>query len=255
MTHPFKATSSFALRSAALAVLGAGLLACSAQADEDAIRKNLKERMPRMPAIDEVSKTPVPGLYEVRFGSDIIYTDETGTYVLEGSLFDTRSQTNLTQARVDKLTAIDFAAFKPEDAIVYKQGDGSRKMVVFADPNCGYCKRLEKELVTLKDVTIYTYVLPILGADSITKSRNLWCGADAPTAWRAWMIEGKAPVKLDEKAACNMDAIDRALEMSRKYKVQSTPTLVFEDGHRVNGAISAEQMSKHLADAKAATKS
>ena len=93
-------------------------------------------------------------------GTDVIYTDDGGNYLIEGSLFDTKSRTDITRARIDKLTAIDFASLPLKDAMVQKQGTGARKLVVFADPNCGYCKRLEKDLLQVKDVTIYTFSRP-----------------------------------------------------------------------------------------------
>src|SRR5439155_2150135 len=139
------------------------VLATAAAADEAAIRKNLSERLPNFPPIDEVSKTPIPGIYELRVGAEIFYSDEQGQYVLQGSLIDTKSRANLTEARIAKLTQIDFASLPLKDAILIKQGSGTRKLVVFGDPNCGYCKRLERDLVTLKDVSIYTFVFPILG--------------------------------------------------------------------------------------------
>jgi thiol:disulfide interchange protein DsbC len=215
-----------------LAAAAALTLAClGAQADEAVIRKNLAERMPQLPKIDEVSKTPIPGIYELRLGVDLLYTDETGAYVIEGNVFDTKAQTDLTKARIDKLTAIDFATLPLKDAMVFKQGTGLRKMAVFADPNCGYCKRIERDLLALKDVTIYTFLLPILGPDSTVKSRDIWCAKDAATSWRSWMISGVAPTKAAEK--CDAAALDRNLEMGRKYKVNGTPAVVFEDGTRL----------------------
>ena len=144
---------------AALAWLAAAL---PAMADEATIRKNLAERLPNFPKIDEVIKTPMAGLYEVRIGTDIVYTDESGNYLIQGSLIDTKSKADLTQARIDKITAIDFASLPLKDAVLVKQGNGARKLVVFGDPNCGYCKRLEKDLLALKDVSIYTFLYPIL---------------------------------------------------------------------------------------------
>ena len=218
-----------------------------AQADEAAIRKNLVDHMPTLPKIDEVSKTPIPGLYELRMGTDILYTDENGNYLIDGSIFDARTRTDLTKARVDKLTAIDFDALPLKDAIVVKQGSGLRKMVIFADPNCGYCKRIEKDLLQIKDVTIYTFLIPILGADSVTKSRDIWCAKDSGKTWRNWMVDGSTPAKAPEK--CDTAALGRNLEMSRKYKVNATPAVVFEDGTRVPGAIPAERIEKQLAAA------
>ena len=138
-----------------------------APAQEAAIRKNLAERLPELPKIDEVTKTPIPGLYEVRVGTELFYTDEQGNHLIQGSIIDTKAQAQPhRRARIDKLTAIDFAALPLKDAMVFKQGTGARKMAVFADPNCGYCKRIERDLQAVKDVTIYTFLYPVLGADS-----------------------------------------------------------------------------------------
>ena len=175
------------MRSAlALTVMSLGL-AQVAFADEALIRKNLAERLPNFPAIDEVSKTPIPGLYEVRIGTELIYTDERGDHVIQGSIIETKTRSDLTQARIDKITAIDFAALPLKDAIVWKQGTGARKLVVFADPNCGYCKKFETEMQQVKDVTVYTFLYPILGGDSPEKSKNIWCAKDRAAAWDEFM--------------------------------------------------------------------
>jgi thiol:disulfide interchange protein DsbC len=227
-----------------LALLGTGLLAGAALADEAAIRKNLAERLPSFPKIDEVSKTPVPGLYEVRLGTDIVYSDETGNHLIQGSIIDTRSKTDLTQARIDKLTAIDFASLPLKNAMLIKQGSGARKLVVFADPNCGYCKRLEKDLLALKDVSIYTFLFPILGPDSVVKSKDIWCAKDPAKAWRNWMVDGQLPSKA--AASCDTSVLEANTELGRKHKVQGTPGLVFEDGSRAPGAIPAAQIESRM---------
>ncbi|MEO8079736.1 MAG: DsbC family protein, partial [Caldimonas sp.] len=147
------------VRSAVAIALAACLLP-AAFADEAAIRKNLAERLPDFPKIDEVTKSPLSGLYELRSGSDIFYTDEQGNYLIEGQMLDTKSKVNLTSLRVAKLTAIDFKALPLKDAMVWKQGTGERKLVVFADPNCGYCKKFERDLQAIKDVTVYTFLYP-----------------------------------------------------------------------------------------------
>ena len=221
-------------------------------ADEAAIRKNLADHMPSLPKIDEVSKTPIPGIYELRMGTDLLYTDENGSYLIEGSVFDTRNKVDLTKARTDKLTAIDFGSLPLKDAMVIKQGNGSRRMVVFADPNCGYCKRIERDLVAVKDVTVYTFLIPILGADSVTKSRDIWCAKDSQASWRNWMIDGATPQKSIGK--CDTAALERNLELSRKYKITGTPAVVFEDGTRVPGAIAADKIEKQLVASAAAVK-
>lgn len=225
-------------------------LALPVLAQEAAIRKNLAERLPQLPKIDEISKTPIPGLYEIRIGTDVLYSDEQGNHLIQGSIFDTRSKTDLTEERIAKLTAIDFAALPLKDALVVKQGNGSRKLVVFADPNCGYCKRLERDLPNLKDVTIYTYLYPILGPDSDEKSRAIWCAKDSMATWRAWMLEGTPPPKV-MGSKCDVSAIERNVALGRKHKVTGTPALVFSDGRRVPGVMSAAEIEKRLVEAAA----
>ncbi len=230
-----------------LLTLLVSFLSSSAWADEAAIRKNLAERLPNLPKIDEVSKTPIPGLFEVRLGTEIVYADENGNHLLQGALIDTKTRTDLTQAKVDKLTAIDVASLPLKNAVVIKQGTGARKLFVFADPNCGYCKRLERDLLALKDVTIYNFIYPILGPDSVVKSKDIWCAKDAGKAWRDWMVDGKMASKA--VANCDVSAIEANTELGRKYRVQGTPAVVFEDGTRAPGAIPGAQIEARMAAA------
>ena len=231
-----------------LALLCAGLLAgAAALADEAAIRKNLAERLPNLPKIDEVSKTPIPGLWEVRLGADLVYSDDSGNYLIQGSLIDTKTRADITQARIDKLTAIDFASLPLADAMVIKQGTGARRMAVFVDPNCGYCKRFERDLLAVKDVTIYTFLYPILGPDSTAKSRDIWCAKEPAKAWRAWMIDGTAPPKNVGK--CDTAALDRNTEFGQKHRINGTPGVVFENGTRAPGAVPAAELEKQLSAA------
>ena len=231
------------LRSTLVAVLAATLSPIGF-AQEAVIRENLAKRLPDMPKIDEVTKTPIPGLYEVRMGTEVIYTDEHGDHVIEGTLIETKTRTNLTEARIDKLTAIDFAALPLKDAIVWKQGTGARKLVVFADPNCGYCKKFETEMQQVKDVTVYTFLYPILGGDSPEKSRDIWCAKDNGAVWRDWMIKGAAPKRT--MGQCDISALQRNLALGKKFRVNGTPALVFEDGKRVPGALPADRVEKQL---------
>jgi thiol:disulfide interchange protein DsbC len=228
----------------------AASLALPALAQEAVIRKNLSERLPDFPKIDEITKTPIPGLYEFRVGTEVFYTDEQGNYVIEGHVIDTRTRVNLTQARIDKLTQIDVSKLPLKDAIVWKQGTGERKLVVFADPNCGYCKRFERDISGVKDVTVYTFLYPILGGDSPEKAKNIWCAKDNTKAWRDWMLDGTTPPKT--MGQCDIGALNRNAEMGRKYKINGTPAIVFEDGKRVPGAMNAEQIEKQLVASRSA---
>ncbi|WP_395140793.1 DsbC family protein [Schlegelella aquatica] len=228
----------------------AALLACVAPfaaAQEATIRKNLAERLPNLPTIDEVTKTPVAGLYEVRIGTDVLYTDAEGNYLIQGQIFDTKARRNLTEERLAKLTAIDFASLPLKDAVVWKSGNGKRKLAVFADPNCGYCKRFERDLQSVKDVTVYTFLYPVpIGADSVEKSHAVWCARDRLKAWQDWMLRDVPP---PQGAKCDTGAVTRNTEFARKHRITGTPTLVFEDGTRVPGAIGADQLEQRLAQA------
>jgi thiol:disulfide interchange protein DsbC len=238
-------------RVAAALVLAFSLLP-TAFADDAAIRKNISERVPQFPKIDEITKTPIPGIYELRTGTDLFYTDEQGNYIIEGQLVDTKTRTNLTEERIAKLTAIDFKSLPLKDAMVWKQGTGERKLVVFADPNCGYCKKFEKDLQAVKDITVYTFLYPILGGDSPEKSKQIWCAKDNTKAWREWMIKGTPTT---DSPQCDTSVLQRNVALGHKYKINGTPGLVFEDGRKQPGAVGAEQVEKQLAASRAKAQS
>jgi thiol:disulfide interchange protein DsbC len=227
-----------------------GLLACnqgSAFAQEAAIRKNLGERMPAFSKIDEVGKTPIDGLYEVRInGSDIFYTDAEGNFLIQGNLLDVRAKRNLTEERVEKLSAVDFSALPVKDSFTIVRGNGKRKLAVFEDPNCGYCKRFERDLQKVNDITIHMFLFPILSADSADKAKNIWCAKDQGKAWLDLMVRDQ-PVA---KASCDASVLERNLALGKKHKITGTPTLLFEDGSRVPGAINAQEVEQRLAAAK-----
>lgn len=212
---------------------------------DSTLRKVLAERLPRLGTIDEISRTPMPGLFEVRSGTDIFYTDAEGNYLLHGEMIDTRGKRNLTEERVEKLLAIDFKQLPIKDAFVMVRGNGKRKVAVFEDPNCGYCKRFERDLQKVDDVTVYLFLYPILGPDSADKSRNIWCARDKAKAWLDWMVRNEPAAKAD--ATCDASALARNVEFGRKYKITGTPTLIFTDGSRVPGAIGPADLEKLLA--------
>jgi thiol:disulfide interchange protein DsbC len=228
---------------AAVLLLGGALLAASA--NEAQIRRALAERLPNLPPIDEVTRTPMPGLWEVRIGTDLLYTDERGDFVVQGSLVDTRTRSNLTEQRVARLTAIDFAALPLTDAMVVRQGSGARRIAVFGDPNCSFCRRFERDLMALRDVTIYMFLYPILGPDSTATSRAIWCAPDPMRAWRALMVEGSAPPRLIGR--CDDGALARNVALGQRHRINGTPAVVFEDGTRRQGALGAAELERLLA--------
>jgi thiol:disulfide interchange protein DsbC len=233
---------------AAALLLATPLLQAQTAAQEAAIRKNLAERVPGIPAIDEIRRTPVAGIFEVRMGQEIVYTDADGSHLLQGQLIDTRSRRNLTEERMDKLSAVAFESLPLNDAVTLVRGNGSRKLAVFEDPNCGYCKRFERDMQKVNDVTVYLFLIPILGADSGEKSRAVWCAKDRAKAWTELMVSDRpAPRVMGE---CDSTALARNLDFARKHRITGTPTLIFANGKRVPGAIPPSQVEQLLAEAR-----
>ncbi len=228
----------------AVALMGVACMACSQEA---AIRKNLAERLPNFPGIEEVTKSAMPGVWEIRTnGADIFYTDAEGNYLLQGSLIDTKQRRNLTEERIDKLTAIAFDALPLKDSFTIVRGNGKRHLAVFEDPNCGYCKRFERDLQKVDNITIHMFLYPILSADSTDKSKAIWCARDKGKTWQDWMVRD-VPVAA---ASCDTAALTRNVEFGHKYKITGTPTLIFSNSERVPGAIDSKQIEQRLADAK-----
>jgi thiol:disulfide interchange protein DsbC len=224
----------------ALLALGSSF---AASADEAAIRKNLSARLPDFSRIDEVSPTAMPGLYEVRIGMDVFYTDAKGNWVIQGELIDTRTRKNLTEERVNKLTAIAFNDLPVKNAFTLVRGNGKRQLAVFEDPNCGYCKHFEQDLQKISDITVHLFLIPILGQDSVVKSHQIWCAKDPAKVWQDWMVRGVAPMG---SAECDVSALQANLDFARKYRINGTPTLVFTDGRRVSGALPSERVEQYL---------
>ena len=232
---------------AALGTICACLIGVAAHAQEATIRKNLTERMPQLRNIDEVTKTPMPGLFEVRLGTDLLYTDAEGNFLIQGKLFDVRQMRDLTEERTDKLLAIQFDTLPLKDAFTLVRGNGKRSLAVFEDPTCPYCKRFERDLQKVDNVTVYMFLYPILSQDAVEKSRNIWCSKDKAKTWQDWMVREQA---ISTQPKCDTSAIDRNLEFGRKHRVTGTPTLIFTDGSRVPGAVGADQLEKLLAQKK-----
>ena len=209
---------------------------------ESIIKRTIEGRLGGV-KIDAVNKTPYLGLYELRVDSEILYTDEKMNYIFTGTIIDGKTMQNLTEKRLRELSAIKWENLPLESAVKTVRGNGKRTLAVFSDPNCPYCKRFEKDLARVSDVTIYTFLYPILGQDSIDKSKVVWCAADKSKAWNDLMLNGAAP------AAARCDTpIEKNVELGRKYRVTGTPTLVFLTGERVPGAVPTEQVERLLTE-------
>lgn len=223
--------------------LSLALLFCTPLlADEAEIRKGMEAKLGSK--VESVSKSGYLGLYEVYADGTIFYTDEKMTAIMVGAqLIDAKTMKNVTDERMKKLTAIRFGDLPLERAIKQVRGDGKRVLATFEDPNCGYCKRLAKDIAKLENVTVYTFLYPILSEDSVRKSKQIWCSADRARAWNDWIIDGKAPAAKDD---CDTAAIARNQEFGRKLNITGTPTMFFADGERVPGAMPLARIEQKL---------
>lgn len=227
-----------------LALTASFALPAAPAAANDALRKSLQARFPDL-GIEQVNKSPIAGVWEVYADGQIFYADDKGDYVLlNGMLVDTRTRSNVTEERLSRLRTIDFASLPLELAIKEVKGTGKRRLVVFSDADCPFCKRLEKSLLEVTDVTVYTFLYPIdkLHPQANERSRRVWCSADRLKAWKDWMLEGRSPTA---GADCE-NPVARLAALGEKYRVNGTPTLVFASGRTVPGALGAKDIERYL---------
>lgn len=220
------------------------LLLCFAftavHAGEAEIRQSLQSKFPNIGKLEHVVKTPYSGLYEVVVGEQLLYTDEQGLYLFDGNIIEVRSRTDLSEQRRHQLFAIEFDKLPLELAVKKVKGNGKRKLAFFTDPNCGYCKKLEKELARINDVTLYMFMYPIFpGSEEIV--RNVRCAKDPVKTWDELMLKGIAPANVTCKVST-----DKVIALGKKLKVNGTPNLIFADGTQIPGYLPAEELEKHL---------
>ena len=216
-------------------------------ASEATVKAAFQKKIPEI-TVESVTKIAVPGIYEIYGNGQIFYADEDVNYVFAGELHQVDTKTNLTQERMNKLTAIKFEQLPLNLAVKKVKGKGTRKFAYFGDPNCGYCKRFEQGLAKIDDVTIYVFLYPVLGPDSIEKSKSIWCSKDRIKAWDDQLVNNIAPTA---PSTCDTSSIEKTLAFGKQRNITGTPTLFFADGSRVPGAIPVEQVEQRLIAAKA----
>jgi len=232
----------------ATALLFASLLFsgyAQAQAEQQ-VKTEIQKKLGTNAKVRSVTASPVSGLYEVLVGNEIFYTDTSGKYLIQGEIIELASGKNLTELRQADLNRIKWADLTQANAIKIVRGNGSRQLAVFSDPNCGYCKRLEKSLLQLDNVTIYTYLIPILSPDSAQKSKQIWCSSDPYKSYTDWMINGITP---SGKSDCNTP-LDKNMAFAKTYGITGTPTLFFTDGSRFPGAVQITDIEKKFSALK-----
>lgn len=218
------------------------LAACSASANEARIRQILQNKFPTM-VVESVTKAPFAGLYEAVLDGEIVYTDEKVEYFFGGSIYDIRTlpPRNLTQDSTNRMMVQTLAGAR-DLAIKRVKGNGTRTLYTFEDPNCGYCKQLTRELQKVDDITIYTFLLPILSRDSMEKSRAIWCSADRAKAWDDLMLRSAMP---EGGTACNTP-IERNMQLMRRFGIRGTPAIYLANGQQIGGYVPAEKIEQAL---------
>jgi thiol:disulfide interchange protein DsbC len=208
------------------------------------IRATLHERIPDL-RVESIHKSPLPGLYELNTGEELLYSNDTGTLIFAGRIVDTKSREDLTAARWNELNAIDFNSLPFDLAIKTVRGDGSRKVAIFADPLCPYCRQLEQEMQGVTNVTVYTFLFPLeaIHPGASVKAVDIWCAKDRSSAWAKWMLQKTDP----GDTRCTGAPIDKLQALGEKLHVDSTPTMFTADGKRTRGAIKHNEIEQLLA--------
>jgi thiol:disulfide interchange protein DsbC len=238
----------------ALALPSARILAAPPAADADAaaVKTLLEQKFPGT-QVSNVSKTKYfGGVYEAMLEDKLIYTDRMAEYVIVGSIYDTNTKTNLTDARQRKLNRVALDKLPMDLAFKRVKGDGSRKLIIFSDADCPFCHRLEQEMKGIDNVTIYTFLFPIdqLHPDSARKSKQIWCAPDKQKAWDEFFASGTVP---DNPGTCG-DPVAKTQALGTSLHISATPTLIFEDGSILPGALPAAQIEQELVTARAEAK-
>ena len=211
-------------------------------AGEADVKKAMETWLGSTYKVDSVRKAGFLNLYEVVVGGDVLYTDEKVSYVVLGNVIDAKSHKDLTEERKNKLSQIKFSDLPLDLAVKVVKGNGKRMLVTFEDPNCTYCKKLAKEIQGLNDVTVYTFLYPILSPDSTDKSKAIWCSPDRAKAWTEYMLHGTSPVG----GKCDTTAIDKVSELGRRLNVRGTPALFLADGTRIPGFMPTAQLDEAI---------
>ncbi|MDO9244708.1 MAG: DsbC family protein [Rhodocyclaceae bacterium] len=222
--------------------MAALFLSPAAFANEALVKKSVETWLGNSgPKVENVRKSGALGLYEVQVDGELIYTDEKVTHIIIGEVIETSSRKNLSEERKQKLAQIKFSDLPLDMAVKQVKGNGKRLLATFEDPNCSYCKKLAQELQGVNDVTIYTFIYPILSPDSTEKAKNLWCASDRVRAWNDFMINNQAPASKN----CNHPT-EKVVAFGKKLNIRGTPTMFFADGSRVPGYMPLATLEKAL---------
>jgi len=223
------------------------LCALPALADERKIREALVPKLGGA-KIEGVQATPVPGLFEVRLqtpeGPRIVYSDARGNYLFTGRLIDLKNDRDLTEERLQKLSAIDFGRLPLDLALKVQRGSGKRQLAMFTDPYCPYCRRLEQTLLQIDDITVYVFMYPVIRPDLADHSRAVWCAKDRVRAWLDLAAADRP--KVPEAAPGCPNPVDKVIELGRSMRINGTPTLFLANGERIGAGMEVGALRRKL---------
>lgn len=248
-SHILKRSDPRRLVRASIAIFAFSIApACMAEADPivGKLKATLQSRLENM-KIENISKSPISGVFEVRVDSHILYSDANGDYLVTGDMINAKTKENLTKIRLSEINRIDFSELPLKNAIKFTKGDGNRKIAIFSDPHCVHCKKFESTLDLIDNVTVYTFIYPVLSPDSIAKSKAIWCSTDQQKAWREWMQSNIVPTA---PRSCDTTAIKQNIALGDKFKVEGTPVVFLANGRRLQGAVPADMLNKELTKAR-----
>ena len=237
-------------------LVGAALVACNKTGANngdnavsiDQIKAQLVKQVPGLTTVDQVNPTSINGLYEVVVGRKIFYVSTDGKLAVFGNIVDLATKQSITEQHMQDLAKVDFNKLPLDLAIKQVIGDGSRKIAVFTDPDCPYCKMFEKQVVPqLKNVTVYSFLFPLpIHPNAATHAKQIWCSTDRVATWAAWMQKDKA---LPTNTSCDTSGLDKVMKLGTDVvQVDGTPTIVLETGQILPGMLPADQLNAKLAE-------
>lgn len=205
-----------------------------------AIERNTKGKL----VVRSINTTPIAGVYVVETPTEVFYVDGSGRYGFAGAaLIDMQDQVDLTAGHLEKVQRINFDELPLAQAIKEVRGTGARKLAVFEDPNCPICRVFTKFVDQLEDVTVYKFMFPVIGPESVPLARIAWCAPDRGTAWRAIMA-GQRP--MGSRQDCDTSGLVQIIKTGERYNIQNTPTVILANGKRMVGATPPEAFITEL---------
>lgn len=246
-----------------LSVLIAGIalttnLAFAITPQEKTMLEKLNKEYPKL-NVEDVIFLPTVNLYElhIKNNTNLAFTNPNIDYFLmAGEIVDAKNKKSITADR-ELINVQRFFFNLPVDkAIVIKYGKGTRKVAIFTDPDCPFCKASDQDIhkkLTNQDITFYYYMNPLKipgHEEAPLKARKIWCSPDKGKAWTDWMINGVLP---NNPGTCANPVADTKA-LSEAVGFNSTPTLVFDNGLVWRGQMMSEQVMQMFNKAPAATK-